>query len=62
MDKHFWQSKVFWANAVTLLAALLPPVRDFLVQMGWPTETVVALLAVVNIALRLLTNQPIRLK
>lgn len=62
MDKKIWQSKTFWANVVALVAALLPPVRDLLTQMGWSTEIVVSLIAVVNIVLRFVTKQPIKVK
>ena len=62
MEKKFWQSKTFWMNAIALVAALLPPVREFLVQAGLPTEWVVSLIAVFNVLLRFATNQPIKVK
>ena len=62
MEKRFWQSKTFWVNAITLVAALLPPVREFLVGVGLPTEWGVSALAIINVALRLVTGQPIKVK
>jgi len=61
-SKPFWKSKTLWVNVVTLLTALLPPVRDFAAQMGWSTEAVVSLIAAANVVLRVLTGQPVKVR
>lgn len=60
--KHWYQSKTFWVNLITLVSALLPPIRDFLSQVGLGTEWVVSALAALNLILRFLTNQPLKVK
>jgi len=61
--KEFWRSKTFWVNALALVAAFLPPIREFLVtQFGLSSEWTVSLLAFVNVVLRFLTNQPITMR
>ncbi len=62
MDKHLFTSKTFWLNLIVLLSALLPPVRDFLVQVGLSAEWVVSAQAALNVGLRLLTKKPVRLR
>jgi hypothetical protein len=59
MTKKWWQSKTLWINVLVALAALLSPIRDFFVQMGWSPEVVVTILAAVNGILRLITGKPI---
>ena len=62
MDKKWYLSKTLWVNILTLIAALLPPVHDFVVQLGWSPTIVVSILASVNVLLRLLTGQAIAKK
>ena len=50
--KSFWKSKTFWVNVLTLgaeVAGVLP--------VGWAIKA----LPIINIGLRLITNQPVTL-
>lgn len=60
MDSKLWYaSKTFWTNIITLLWTFLGPL------VGIPTldpETMLGILAVVNVVLRIVTKQPVVLK
>jgi hypothetical protein len=58
--KPFWASKTLWVNAIALVAAIT---GAFGVELGLDPETqtaiVGAVMSVVNIVLRFLTNAPV---
>ena len=55
--KAFWRSKTFWVNTLTLLAALIPPVQDFLVtSFALSPEILISILAGVNLVLRFISG------
>jgi len=60
MDSKLWYaSKTFWTNIITLLWTFIGPV------IGIPTldpETMLGILAVINVILRIVTKQPVALK
>lgn len=59
--KPFWQSKTFWINSVTLLVtALTWAAGSAVVPPSWQ-PVITAGLAVANILLRLITDQPLTL-
>jgi hypothetical protein len=54
-EKRIWESKTFWANAIALAAVVLCE------YAGIPlSEEQIALLATVNILLRIFTKEPER--
>jgi len=57
--KPIWQSKTFWVNLISL-GAIIGAAYGF--EIDTETQAVLAtgLLAVVNIVLRLMTDQPIK--
>ncbi len=60
MDTKLWYaSKTFWTNIITLLWTFIGPL------IGIPTldpETMLGILAVINVILRIVTKQPVALK
>jgi hypothetical protein len=60
MDKPFWASKTLWANLVAFVAVLA---TTFGLDLGLDPETQLSLvggvMALVNIALRFVTDTPI---
>lgn len=58
MAKKIWTSKIVWVNLIAFILALVQS------QTGWvaPPETQGALLTLVNVALRAITNQPVTWK
>jgi hypothetical protein len=57
--KHIWLSKTFWLNAVGGLTLVLTQATDIVPASYQPY--LVAALAVLNIANRFLTDQPVKL-
>ena len=60
MDKHILTSKTFGANAAVIITAL---VSIFGSNLGVTDQTAVVgiILAIVNVALRAITKEPVRL-
>lgn len=55
--KSFWTSKTFWVNLIAAGGLIYQGVTG--TNIGLPPETQGWILAAVNIALRLITKQPI---
>jgi hypothetical protein len=55
-SKKFWESKTFWANLIGIGAMVAQSVNGSFVM---PPEWQAAILAVINIVLRLVTKQEI---
>ncbi|AJF07778.1 hypothetical protein [Geoalkalibacter subterraneus] len=53
--KKIYLSKTFWTNVVALLAMVLQSFTGFVID----PETQVSLLAAINVALRLMTKEPV---
>lgn len=64
-SKAIWKSKTFWVNVLVLLSSLLPDVQSFLTA-NFGAEGAVAvigaLMGVLNLILRYLTVQAVRLR
>lgn len=56
--KSFWKSKILWANVVALVAFIVQSQTGFVV----PPELQGVALGAINMALRLITGQPLQLK
>lgn len=58
--KHILKSKTFWINLLMAIAVIIPELVDlgFNIPAKWSGLAIV----VVNLILRLLTNQPVTLK
>jgi hypothetical protein len=60
-SKTWWQSRTVWVNVVATLFAVLGTFK--LLPAGLDQETIITaimgVVAIANVALRLLTNQPI---
>ncbi len=52
MKKSFWTSKMLWTNAIALIALGIQIQTGFII----PVEYQTAALAIINFALRLITN------
>jgi len=63
MPKSLWQSKTFWVNALTAAAAALTALAgsEFVASYPRAVTAIGAVLAIVNIGLRIITDQPIKL-
>lgn len=59
--KPIWHSKTFWVNLLMGLAALLSEVSNVLPDLLDP-KWILFGLAVINLVLRLLTDQPVYVK
>ncbi len=61
-SKPFWRSKTFWLNLVTFLIGLF----GYLSQQPWMSQQAIELfltaIGALNILLRFLTDQPIRVR
>jgi len=55
MGKKIWTSKIVWVNVIACVLAVIQS------QTGWvaPPETQGAVLTLVNVLLRAVTNQPV---
>ena len=60
MTKPIWQSRTFWINVLGGAGTILAALNDVLPPEATPY--VAAAFAVVNVGMRLLTNQPVSLK
>lgn len=62
MPKSLWQSKTFWVNALSAAAATLTALAGSELIATYPraASVVGAVLAAVNIGLRIITDQPIK--
>jgi hypothetical protein len=59
-SKPIWQSKTFWLNALTAAAGVLVVLSGMAEQIPSPyIEWIGVALAIVNIGLRLVTDQPV---
>ena len=56
-SKPFYESKTFWANILVVLASVFTDISNFLGTGGTLT-----FVAVLNIALRVITKSPVTLK
>ena len=59
--KPFWASKTMWANVIAL-GALVGARFGLEITQAAQGEIVAAVLAVVNIALRFVTDKPVRVR
>ncbi len=55
-SKNILQSKTFWINLLTAASAFLPGMSEFI-----DPKTLTLVLALINIALRVITNAPVKL-
>lgn len=63
MGKPFWQSKTFWFNFVALVAALAATLGlDLGLTAEVQAQIVAGVMGVVNVALRFMTREPVRMK
>ena len=53
--KEFWQSKIFWVNAISILAISIQSKTGYIIHPA----TQVDILAGVNVGLRFITNKAI---
>lgn len=62
MSKTIWQSKTFWANIIAFIATMA---GVFGIDLGLSPEVqaqlVAGIMAVINIALRFVTDKPVTL-
>lgn len=56
--KPIWQSKTFWANLITVAIAVTTAIGGLIPESAAVVATIVGVL---NIALRVLTTQPVTL-
>ena len=56
------QSKTIAVNILMLIAAFLPAVQDFFIQMGWGTEEIASGIILINVAVRLMTKGPVAMR
>jgi len=54
-EKEFWQSKIFWINAISILAIYIQSKTGYIIHPA----TQMDILAVVNIVLRFITHKAI---
>lgn len=61
MNKSIWQSKTFWVNLLSTVAAVGVALQgsDLVAQYPQVVAVVGAVMGVVNIGLRLITDKPI---
>lgn len=57
--KHFWQSKTIWINAIALAGMILASITGIELEADTQAALATAILAVINIVLRLITNQAV---
>lgn len=55
MAKKFWKSKMFWVNLIAIIAIIIQSQTGEVVSL----EVQASALAIVNLLLRAITNQPI---
>jgi len=62
MPKTLWQSKTFWVNALTTVATALTAIAgsDFIASYPRVSAGIATAIAIVNIGLRIITDQPIK--
>jgi hypothetical protein len=62
LAKPWWESKTIWINALVLVGSWVLNHQGVLEAAGLSAQTQVAVLAVVNLALRSVTNSAVTLK
>lgn len=59
MGKEFWKSKTLWVNVLVAIGSIFGLEQ---LNVDFSEEIIVSALAAVNVVLRLLTKEPVKLK
>ena len=59
-SKKFWKSKTLWVNLVAVIAIVLNSIYGIELDAETQAALATGVLAIINIILRMFTNQPIK--